>query len=183
MHSSRCWLGWGQGHHLPFLTHSSCCTAQTGGGGRPREIPQDVRVDGNSVQLAGGRASLTVGGGPDWTPAMKKCLLVEAGQVIQVSGPPTPSPDPGGTHSFPVRIQGSILQAIVYLGCMYLNLVWPWWRHPQWILGVCMAIFTSTLWCQWILDMGGQSIAVRLRLVTAWSDPKFWTWIGPGLIG
>ena len=50
-------------------------------------------------------------------------------QVVQVAGPPTSSPGPGGTYSFPVRIQRGIHQAMVDFGCMQsiilLNLVQP----------------------------------------------------------
>lgn len=46
-----------------------------------------------------------------------ECPHMEVGQVVQVAGPPTPSPGPGGTDSAPVRIQGGKYQAMVDSGC------------------------------------------------------------------
>jgi len=43
---------------------------------------------------------------------------MEVGQVIRVAGPPASSRDSGGAYRVPVRIQGSIRQALVDSGCM-----------------------------------------------------------------
>jgi len=42
---------------------------------------------------------------------------MEVGQVIRVAEPPASSRDSGGTYRVPVKIQGSIRQALVDSGC------------------------------------------------------------------
>ena len=60
---------------------------------------------------------------------------MEVGQVIQIAGPPTPSP------RFRGDIQGSCKDSRGYQALVSR-------------LGVCIGIFTATLWCQWKLVMG-----------------------------